>query len=138
MSEPFVHALRVRYHECDAQGVVFNANWLAYCDVALTELWRARFGSYAALLAQGVDVVVADAALRFRRPGHFDDELELEVAVVRLAETELELRTRALRAGELLVEATLRYVAIDPATFKRTSLPASVRAGLEEHLVAAS
>jgi acyl-CoA thioesterase FadM len=37
MGEPFRHRLRVRYHECDPQGVVFNANYLAYFDIALIE-----------------------------------------------------------------------------------------------------
>ena len=32
---PFTHNLRVRYSECDAQGVVFNANYLAYVDDAV-------------------------------------------------------------------------------------------------------
>lgn len=130
MSPPFVHRLRVRYHECDAQGIVFNANWLAYCDVAMTELWRELLGAYSALTDRGVDVVVAEARLRFRRPARFDEELDLEVAVTALEETELHLRTRAVRDGELLVEAHLRYVAINTATFGRTALPDDVRAGL--------
>ena len=29
MSEEFRHGLRVRFHECDPQGVVFNAHYLA-------------------------------------------------------------------------------------------------------------
>ena len=49
MGEPFRHRLRVRYHECDPQGVVFNANYLAYFDIALTELWRDAVGGYASL-----------------------------------------------------------------------------------------
>ena len=28
MGEPFRHRLRVRYHECDPQAIVFNANYL--------------------------------------------------------------------------------------------------------------
>ena len=28
MGSPYVHSLRVRYHECDPQSVVFNANYL--------------------------------------------------------------------------------------------------------------
>jgi hypothetical protein len=50
---PFVHRLRVCYHECDQQGIVFNANHFAYFDVVLTELWRAAFGSYGAMVALG-------------------------------------------------------------------------------------
>jgi len=40
MSAPFVHRLRVRWSECDPQGIVFNAHYLAFFDLALTELWR--------------------------------------------------------------------------------------------------
>ena len=38
----FRHPIRVRYNECDPQGHVFNANYLAYFDIAMTELWRER------------------------------------------------------------------------------------------------
>ena len=34
----FVHELRVRYGECDPQGIVFNPNYLAYFDHTVTEL----------------------------------------------------------------------------------------------------
>ena len=50
---PFAHRLRVRYHECDPQGIVFNSHHFAYFDVVLTELWRAAFGSYGAMVASG-------------------------------------------------------------------------------------
>ena len=84
---PFVHRLRVRYHECDRQGIVFNAQWFAYFDVTLTELWRAAFGSYDALVAEGSDVVVVDAQARFLAPARFDEELDLSYAIERLGTT---------------------------------------------------
>src|ERR671910_1039928 len=31
---PYRHTLRIRYGECDMQGIVFNAHYLAYCDDA--------------------------------------------------------------------------------------------------------
>jgi len=34
----YQHEIRVRYGECDQQGVVFNANYMAYMDDA-TEVW---------------------------------------------------------------------------------------------------
>lgn len=37
----FGHAFRVRWSETDAQGVVFNARYLDYADVAISEYWRA-------------------------------------------------------------------------------------------------
>ena len=36
----FHHRFRVRWSETDAQGVVFNARYLEYADIAITEYWR--------------------------------------------------------------------------------------------------
>ena len=70
----FVHELRVRYGECDPQGIVFNPNYLAYFDHTVTELWRASaIGSWDAMVERGVDVVVGEANIRFRAPARFDD-----------------------------------------------------------------
>ena len=37
---------RVRYAECDPQGIVFNSRYLEYLDIGITEYWRAA-GIYA-------------------------------------------------------------------------------------------
>ncbi len=129
---PFVHRLRVRYHECDAQGVVFNANHFAYFDVALTELWRDRFGSYAALVESGADVVVRDAQATFHAPARFDDELDLEVSVERLGTTSMVLSVAERRGGDLLVDGRMTYVFVDPATGAKQEIPDFVRGRLSE------
>ena len=70
----FVHELRVRYGECDPQGIVFNPNYMAYFDHTVTELWRASaIGGWDAMVERGLDVVVGEANLRFRAPARFDD-----------------------------------------------------------------
>ena len=74
----YVHRLRVRYSECDAQQHVFNANYLTYFDVTMTELWRDRLGGYEEMLEGGVDMVVAEASVRYLAPARFDDLLEIE------------------------------------------------------------
>ena len=77
MGTPFVHELRVRYGECDPQGIVFNANYLLYFDVAFTELWREAVGPVDEMNERGIDVVVAEAHLGFRAPARYDDVLAL-------------------------------------------------------------
>ena len=72
----FVHEMRVRYGECDPQGIVFNANYLAYFDHTVTELWRAAMGSWDTMVQRGVDVVVGEANVRFRAPARFDDLID--------------------------------------------------------------
>ena len=127
-----VHPLRVRYAECDAQGVVFNAHYLAYFDIALTELWRAALGSYAAMVDSGVDVVVADAHLRFRAAARFDDELELQIAVEHLGTTSMRSRHEVRRAGEVLVEGTMVHVFVTTGDGTKTPIPDWIRAALAD------
>ncbi len=50
MEDDFTHLLRVRYSECDAQKVVFNAKFVEYIDVAVTEFMRYVWGGYNTLL----------------------------------------------------------------------------------------
>jgi acyl-CoA thioester hydrolase len=103
----------VRYGECDPQGVVFNANYLAYFDIAITDLFRAVGGYQAIVDRSGAEFVVAEAGLRFHRPAQFDDELTIETAITRLGTTSMTTSCRILRDGELLVEGTLRHVLVD-------------------------
>ena len=131
MAEPFIHRLRVRYSECDLQGVLFNANYLAYMDHTITELWRAAYGGYTVMLDRGADIVVAEANLHFRAAARFDEEVVIEATVTNLGTTSI---TTAFRffdaAGELLLEAEIRHVWIDPQTRAKTQMPEWGREGL--------
>src|ERR1700689_911564 len=110
MPEPFVHRLRVRYGECDPQGIVFNANYLLYFDVAFTELWREAVGPWQTMVERGVDAVVAETNLKFRAPARFDDELELRARVRQLGTTSITTEIDVTRDSELLVQGWLRHV----------------------------
>jgi acyl-CoA thioester hydrolase len=138
VAEPLTHPLRVRYSECDQQGVVFNAHYLAWFDINVTELWRAAFGSYQAAVDRGVDIVVAAAELRFRAAARFDEELALEVAVSHLGVTSIITEHAVTRDGERLVEGTLRHVMVDPQTLVKTAIPEWFRAGLAPWTVSQS
>jgi acyl-CoA thioester hydrolase len=126
----FTHALRVRFHECDAQGVVFYPNHFMYLDVVLTELWRAAFGGYGAVVDGGTDVHVVHAALDFRAPARFDDELELSMEVVRIGDTSITSHCETRRAGELLCAGELVHVCVDTGTQDKKAVPERLRAGL--------
>jgi acyl-CoA thioester hydrolase len=123
----FVHELRVRYGECDPQGIVFNANYLLYFDVALTEYWRDRVGPWDDMALLGVDAVVAEANLRFRAPARFDDVLALVVRTEDLGTTSMTTLVEVRREGELLVEMRLRHVFVDRATWSKTAMPEEIR-----------
>jgi len=66
LPDPFRHRFRVRYAELDPQGVVFNARYLEYADLIVTEFWHDR-----QLRLTGDDALefhVAGANINFRKP----------------------------------------------------------------------
>lgn len=129
--EPLRHSVRVRYSECDLQGIVFNANYLTYVDDAITEIWRALPGGYAAMVERGIDIVVAEASLSYRAPARFDDHLDLELVVTRLGTTGMTSDVRISCQERLLTEVTLRHVFVTAGEGAKTPIPDDVRAALE-------
>jgi acyl-CoA thioester hydrolase len=120
----------VRYHECDAQGIVFNANHFAYFDITLTELWREAFGSYDAMVESGSDVVVVDAQATFHASPKFDDLLDIEMSIAKLGNSSMVSGFAEKRGGGLLVSGRMVHVFVDPKTMAKQSIPDDVRARL--------
>jgi acyl-CoA thioester hydrolase len=135
--EPLVHTLRIRYAECDLQGVAFNAHYLGYFDTSMTELWRAAYGGYRVMLDRGVDMVLAEAQLRFLKPAHFDDELALAVSVTHLGNTSFRTRHVARCDGETVAEGELRHVLVERQSAVKTPIPDWMREGLARWTVSA-
>jgi acyl-CoA thioester hydrolase len=132
---PFRHRIRVRWAECDQQGVVFYPHYLAYFDIAMTELWREAFGSYGSMIEAGTDMVVAEATVRYRASARFDDELDLTATVTRLGRTSLTtlLGIERTGAGTPLVDGELRHVFVDAATMDKKQVPGDLRRALEPY-----
>ena len=114
--------LRVRWAEVDLQGVVFNGHYLTYCDVCVTEYWRALGLRYPDdFLAQGSDTFVRKAGIEYHAPARFDDELEVCARTARIGRSSLSLRLEMFRRDQpqaALVAAELVYVNADPVAKK--------------------
>ncbi len=130
---PFRHKIRVRYNECDQQNAVFNSNYLTYCDVAITELWREAFGSYEAMASDGVDLMVAEANVRFLKAARFDDVLDIDLEIERLGKTAITTRFDIAREGQPLVEARIRHVFVAVEHGAKTPIPPDIREGLRRY-----
>jgi acyl-CoA thioester hydrolase len=131
VSSRYSHEFRVRYGECDPQGIVFNANYLAYFDNTFTEMWRDAFGSYGAMVERGIDMVVAAIDLEFRGSARFDELVRVEIAIARLGTTSMTSAVELLREDEPLVHGSMRHVFIDSESWGKTPAPDWVRGALE-------
>ena len=133
MSKPFTLLLRVRYGECDAQQVVFNARYGDYIDVAATEFYRALFGSYQYLLERGLDSQVVRMSTDWSSPARFDDVLLIQVQTLRLGTTSYSLLVEIIQQAEqrLVARSEVTYVMVDAQSFGKTVIPADLRTQLE-------
>ena len=135
---PFTHTVRVRYAEVDAQGVVFNAHWLTYADDATTR-WFEHLGYDPATLWTGsdasFDIMVRASSLDYVGAAHFDEEVALDVAPVRIGTTSFDLRYRARVGDRPAVTITTTYVVVVPGEQRSQPIPQDLRAHLERVLV---
>lgn len=119
---PFRHLLRARYAECDAQGIVFNARFGEWTDLATTELLRAL--DPRTLAPGGTETV--DYRLRHQQtewlaPAHFDDVVEATPVVEAVGTTSFTVTTtfRRLSTRDALANVRTVYVLVDTAGGKR-------------------
>src|SRR3954468_23805573 len=133
MSRTYTHRLRVRFSETDAQAVVFYANYVAYFDILMTELWRDVAGGYGDMIDAGTDMVVVEVTTRYHAPAIFDDELDLKAQVTRLGNTSMSTAVEIVRAGDAAAIVTgdipPRFIA--RATKQKRPIPDAVRLGLD-------
>lgn len=109
MTQPYTHQLRVRWGEVDAQGVVFNPNYLLYADVAGTEYFR-HLGRDGLTVPDFLELYVVDAHLSFKSPARYDDLIDCAVEPLRIGTSSFHLKITITRDGERLTEITLTYV----------------------------
>jgi acyl-CoA thioester hydrolase len=122
---PFRYYLRVRYQECDAQLVVFNARYGDYVDIAGIEFWRA-IGLADEVATMTFDVQLVKQTTTWKAPARNNQVLELSVSVPALGTTSFTVLTQFRIAGDAAVicEVETVYVRVDNKTL--TKLPLEV------------
>lgn len=133
MSKPFRYYLRVRYGECDAQKVVFNARYGEYVDLATTEFFRA-LGFREALLNGEFDYQVVKQTTEWKAPALFDQVLELSVRPSHLGNTSFTLVTEFRIAGSEALTARTETVCVvvDAESLTKKPIPEAIRAAMPE------
>jgi acyl-CoA thioester hydrolase len=127
----FVHQVRPRYAEVDAQGVVFNAHWLTYFDEACTRWFEAMGFAPAEAFFRDFDVMLVKAVLEWQGPAGFDDVVDIEVTCPRIGTSSFDVRYAATVAGRGACVGTITYVSVKPGTHESTPIPDHLRGKLE-------
>lgn len=119
---------RVRYGETDRMGVVYHAEYLAWCEMGRTEYIRSRGMSYADMERRGVPLVVAQASIRYHAPARYDDMVRVSTVLSELGSRGLTFDYVITNAdsGQRLASASTTLVALD-ATGKAVTIPGDIR-----------
>jgi acyl-CoA thioester hydrolase len=115
--------LRVRFGETDAMGVANNAAYLQYFEIGRIEFLRASGHSYAEVHDGGIDMVVAEAGIRYLRPLFFDDEFDVECTLEELSRASFRFAYRLLRGEELAATGFTRHACVERATMRPVHVP---------------
>lgn len=62
----FQHTMKTRDYECDAQGVVNNANYMHYLEVTRIEFLESIGHSFGKLHDEGIDLMVTKATVCYK------------------------------------------------------------------------
>ncbi len=127
----FSTRIRVRWSEVDPQSVVFNARYLDYADIAITEYWRE-------LRAAGywdgyiIECHVAKAEVLFKKPIRGDEEIDLLVRTLSFGTTSMTTLVEIHGADAEDLRAAIEIVAvhIDLADHRPRPIPDDVRTAL--------
>ncbi len=129
--------MRVRYNEVDAQALVYFARHLTYFDNAITEFFRLMpFNLFGYARETGFDFNVAHAEVDFARPVRLDDELEVEIRVVRLGVSSITFAATLYRTGceDLLSQGRIVWVHADQNRMRAAPIPDELRRRVTPHL----
>lgn len=118
------HRLRVRWAEVDLQGVVFNAHYLTYFDIAIGEYWRAiGQGREQALHEIYMRLYAVRATIEYHASAHYDEEVEVCARVIRFGRSSMTFAFGIWRGAEHLISGEIVYVHADPQAKQSAKLP---------------
>ncbi|MGB0383421.1 MAG: acyl-CoA thioesterase [Ardenticatenaceae bacterium] len=132
----FKHTLRVRYSEIDIQGVVFNAHYLTYFDVGITEYLRALGYDYNTQIERtGTDFHVVKSTIEYKIPIRYDQVIEIHVRVARIGRSSVTFNFEIYpkERDTLLSRGEVVWVNTHQSTHKSTPVPEDFRALVEAH-----
>ena len=115
--------IRVRFAETDAQGIAHNSNYLIWFELARVEYLEKFTGGYPALRAQGIESLVLETHVRYRKPARFDDRLVIHARVGELRGARFRFDYEVERDGELLADGWTSHACVDATTFRPTRIP---------------
>jgi acyl-CoA thioester hydrolase len=107
-------ALTVYFEDTDAYGIVYYANYLKFMERARSDFIRAVGVDQAEELRRsGSAYVVVEVDIKYRRPAHLSDDLQVVSTVEQVRASSVDIHQRVMRGDELLTDARVTAAFLD-------------------------
>jgi acyl-CoA thioester hydrolase len=120
---PFSTAIKVRFAETDAQGIVHHASFLVWLEVARVEYLERFAGGYQAIRDRGFEALTTEVNVRYHRAAYFDERLTIAARCGDLRGAPFRFEYRVTRSDELVAEAWTAHAVVDAETYAPTRVP---------------
>jgi acyl-CoA thioester hydrolase len=109
----FVHRIRPRFAETDAMGVIHHGAYAPYLEEARVALLHHAGHPYDEVRESGIDLVVLELFVRYRRPLYFDDPVDIHLTAADLTRTTFQVGYLVEVGGEVRSTAVSVHGAVD-------------------------
>ena len=116
---------RIRYYELDPQGIMHNANYLAFYDQAVVEYFRDLDYDYEKeIRTTNKDFHTVQVVVQYNKPLYFDDEIEIGLKIKEVGNTSMTwiMGIFMKNTAELASASEIVHVYTDMKTSKPTTI----------------
>ena len=126
----FKHTLRVRWRECDIQGIAYYGSYIDFIDVAQAEYYR-NLGilTHQANGRKNFDLAAVKVTLEYKSPARMDELIDIFLRVEKIGRTSIDKRSEIYRSDtdELLCSGQTISVNFDSELGKSREVPGEIR-----------
>ena len=123
--------LRVRYAETDAQGVVHNAVYLVWFEIARIAYLDQYPGGYRQLIEEGIEATTVESHVRYLAGVRLDDRLRVWARAGDLRGARFRFDYAIERDGQIVADGWTAHACVDAKTLRPTRMPAALRERIE-------
>lgn len=104
---------RVLFADCDPMRVMYYASYFRLFEIGRAELCRSLGHDFGSYVERGLYLAVTGASCQYRRPARYDEDLDIQAAIVDMRRARMSFLYAIRRDGELLVEGRTDHAVLD-------------------------
>ena len=120
---PFAHAVRARFAETDAMGVVHHGSYLPWLEEARVAYLRHLGHPYTEVRAAGHDLAVIEVYVRYVSAVRFDDEVAVHLRLGAPSGSTFQIAYLLRRGAERVAAAVTVHAYLDAVSGRPVRLP---------------